>query len=130
VPEPSTPELQEKEMRKDSKLYIQFVTQMLPPLPCVQKRNFLEGCCSENKALSFCHCKARSICTSALAYKNGYEAWLWMSSYTSSSSDGDGVKEAPTQPNFKYTSRTKDHGVMIRNSDWTVEDLNAFIPCT
>jgi hypothetical protein len=36
-----------------------------------------------------------------------------------------GVAEAPKQPTFKYTSRTKDH-VMTRNSSWTVEDLSAF----
>ena len=59
-----------------------------------------------------------------LLYKNGYEAWSWMLSDSSSSSDGDG-SEAPKQPAFKYTSKSINH-VMGRNSGWTAEGLNAF----
>ncbi len=59
-----------------------------------------------------------------LLYKNGYEAWSWMLSDSSSSSEGDGI-EVPKKPTFKYTSRSVNQA-MARNSGWTEEGLNAF----
>ena len=120
IPEPPKPEIIEREMRKDSKLYIQFVVQMMPP---VYRKEIWNDMAEKTKLSDFVTASQEAF--ALLLYKNGYEAWSWMmSSDSSSSSDGDGI-ETPTRPSFKYTSRSEDH-VMMRNCGWTVEGLNAF----
>ena len=107
VLEPPGQEELENEMRKDSKLYIQFVTRMLPPV--CGKETWIEV--SQKTRLST-FVTASQEAFALLLYKNGYEAWSWMQSDSSSDGDETGTEK---QPNFKYTSRTETH-VMARNS--------------
>jgi hypothetical protein len=118
VPEPPKPEILELEMRKNVKQYMEFVSRMLPPVYGKEIWNEAAG----NKKLSK-FVTASQEAFALLLYKNGYEAWSWMSSDSSSSSDGG--TEIETVPNFRYTSRSSNH-VMGRNSGWTVEGLTAF----
>jgi len=116
--EPPKPDELEKEMRKDTNKYIQFVVRMLPPVygkemwnGIVVKTNLSEFVTPSQEAFAL------------LLYKNGYEAWSWMTS-DSSSSDGSG-NGSTERPIFKYTARSKEH-VMARNSGWTTEGLDMF----
>jgi hypothetical protein len=117
--EPPKPEKLEMEMRTNSKQYIQFVTRMLPP---VYGKEIWNEAAGKTKLSEFVTASQEAF--ALLLYKNGYEAWSWMLSDTSSSSDGDG-NEAPEVPTFKYTSRSNNR-VTGRNSGWTVEGLTAF----
>jgi hypothetical protein len=119
VLEPPKPDILEMEMRKDVKQYIQFVTRMLPP---VYGKEIWNEVVVKTKLSNFVTVSQEAF--GLLLYKNGYEAWSWMLSDSSSSSDGDGI-EAPKQPTFKYNSKSINH-VMGRNSGLTVEGLNAF----
>ena len=114
VLEPPKPDTLEMEMRSNSKQYIQFVTRMLPPVYGKEVWNEVAG---KTKLSNFVTASQEAF--ALLLYKNGYEAWSWMLSDSSSSSDGEEV------PTFKYTSRPKN-GVTGRNSGWTVEGLTAF----
>ncbi len=114
VLEPPKPDTLEMEMRTNSKQYIQFVTRMLPPVYGKEVWNEVAG---KTKLSNFVTASQEAF--ALLLYKNGYEAWSWMLSDSSSSSDGEEI------PTFKYTSRSKTY-VRGRNSGWTVEGLNAF----
>ncbi len=114
VLEPPKPDTLENEMRTNSKQYIQFVTRMLPPVYGKEVWNEVVG---KTKLSNFVTASQEAF--ALLLYKNGYEAWSWMLSDSSSSSDGEEI------PTFKYTSRPKN-GVTGRNSGWTVEGLTAF----
>jgi hypothetical protein len=114
VLEPPKPDTLEMEMRTNSKQYIQFVTRMLPPVYGKEVWNEVVG---KTKLSNFVTASQEAF--ALLLYKNGYEAWSWMLSDSSSSSDGEEI------PTFKYTSRSKTY-VRGRNSGWTVEGLNAF----
>jgi hypothetical protein len=113
--EPPTPDILEAGMRKDTKQYIQFVTRMLPP---VYGKEIWNEVAVKTRLSDFVTASQEAF--ALLLYKNGYEAWSWMSD-SSSSSDGDGAEK----PGFKYTSRSKNR-VTGRNSGWTVEGLTAF----
>jgi hypothetical protein len=119
VIEPPKPDKLEMEMRTNGKQYIQFVTRMLPP---VYGKEIWNGAASKKKLSEFVTASQEAF--ALLLYKNGYEAWSYLSSDTSSSSDGDGI-EAPVVPTFRYTSRSNNR-VTGRNSGWTVEGLTAF----
>jgi hypothetical protein len=117
--EPPKPEKLEMEMRTNSKQYIQFVTRMLPPVYGKEIWNEVAG---KSKLSDFVTASQEAF--ALLLYKNGYEAWSWVLSDSSSSSDSDGIG-APVGPPFKYTSRSKTR-VGGRNSGWTMEGLTAF----
>ncbi len=119
VLEPPKPDELEMEMRKDINQYIQFVIRMLPP---VCGKEIWNDAAIKTDLSKFVTASQEAF--ALLLYKNGYEAWSWMSSDSSSSSDGDGT-EAQTVPTFKYTSKSIKH-LMGRNSGWTVEGLSAF----
>ena len=119
IPEPPTPDILERDMRKDRKQYIQFVVRMLPP---VYGKEIWNDMAEKTKLSEFVTASQEAF--ALLLYKNGFESWSWMLSDSSSSSDGDGI-ETQTRPAFKYTSRSEEH-VMMRNCGWTVEGLNAF----
>ena len=117
--EPPKPDILEMEMRTNGKQYIQFVTRMLPPVYGKEIWNEVAG-----KTMLANFVTASQEAFALLLYKNGYEAWSWMLSDSSSSSDGEEIG-APAVPTFKYTSKSKN-GVTGRNSGWTVEGLTAF----
>ena len=120
VVEPPKPKDLEKEMRKDRKQYIQFIVRMLPPVygkemwnEIVIKEKFTEFVTASQEAFAL------------LLYKNGYEAWSWIGSDSSSSSDSSGNGGVVARPVFKYIARSKEH-VMARNSGWTMQGLEEF----
>ena len=120
VPEPPKPDTLEKEMRKESEQYIEFVICMLPP---VYGKEIWSEVAEKTKLSAFVTASQEAF--ALVLYKNGYETWSWMQSDSPSSSlDGDGI-ETEQRPKFKYTSRSESH-IMARNSGWTLEGLDAF----
>ena len=117
VEEPPTPDELEKEMRKDKDVYIQFVIRMVAPVYGKEMWNEVAG---KTNLSAFVTTSQEAF--ALLLYKNGYEAWAWMNSDSSSSSDGVGTEKSPP---FKYTSRSETH-IRARSSGWTMEGLNAF----
>ena len=104
VPKPPAPDVLEKEMRKESKLYIQFVIRMLPP---VYGKEIWSDVAEKTKLSAFVTTSQEAF--ALLLYKNGFEAWSWMNSDSSSSSDGSEtgmVKShlSSTNPDPKITS--------------------------
>jgi hypothetical protein len=88
VVEPPKPDILEMEMRTNGKQYIQFVTRMLPPDCCLcTVRKYGMRCVAGKTKLSN-FVTASQGAFALLLYKNGYEAWSYMLSDTSSSSDG------------------------------------------
>ena len=73
IPEPPTPDILEREMRKDRKQYIQFVIRMLPP---VYGKEIWNDMAEKTKLSEFVTASQEAF--ALLLYKNGFESWLWM----------------------------------------------------